>query len=906
MRPIINWLLLLSAGGMLTAAELREGFDTEADVARWRYWKAGETSARVEYDAATGHAKPGSARFINNTRSALSFPIPAAPVAGGLYQFSCWIKTDSPGTGTAALRVAPTISRPGRSETVMALSVTGAVEPIAADWQYREYFYRFPATENYAGGRLTEILPNCILNNVSGNVWLDDVQFEKVEPQWVWSEDFLQPSSADAWTCYAPGMVEGDAAIAHIPVGYGDAGALKIVYGKGKSGYGATLKKGIPAKTFQDGRAQVLAAMVKVGRGASAMLAVEQFDVNGKLIDTAIAETPLAAGGDFRPAELPFALHPEAVTVRPWIFNAKEGEIVIDNLYFRPANAGEIRMLAMKQKAPLWAIVFPAELFGYLDSKAPEIKLATGRANYFFLMLAGDKKLTGDTVVEFELSSHVELLTAQYGTYGKEPLAVEELKTQTPNARRYRIINPYDWRSAMMQGQPNYYTGLLLAVRSDAAPGTPGVFKFELQSGTARGETRTLPIAILPAPAPAPEIEGFEIGCFGLNNIQVCDEAARRELLKSYMDSGIRAGTLHENQGFAAKLAAAVDFNAQILVHGPDYPGAYTSKVPGITLADGREDRSHAALGLVLTDPQLRAEYKKYLHNKLNLLPADRTPVALIDIEFWGNGASSQSCFHPATVAEFRKFAHIPESEPLDSRIILSRYRKQWSDFRNDLTVRLHRMTRDLLRELRPDAELRAYDYTLALDGKAQSFVDNIPTDTLAYDRADGAIDAHLISYYNYEGTDFLDHIDADARTLTKPVYAVPYITEALPAVQMPSWSYKHPSAPEIRMEILGLAASGGKGFCFFTAIAYDGERLNAINQGVNAVAKYADFYLKGKRIDEQMKLTGMSPSMRYRLHEYNGRKLLTLFNTGKSAQTVSYPGGSIEVKPEDFVQVEL
>ena len=54
MRPIMNWLLLLSAGGMLTAAELREGFDTEADVARWRYWKSGETSARVEYDAATG------------------------------------------------------------------------------------------------------------------------------------------------------------------------------------------------------------------------------------------------------------------------------------------------------------------------------------------------------------------------------------------------------------------------------------------------------------------------------------------------------------------------------------------------------------------------------------------------------------------------------------------------------------------------------------------------------------------------------------------------------------------------------------------------------------------------------------------------------------------------------------
>jgi len=171
------------------------------------------------------------------------------------------------------------------------------------------------------------------------------------------------------------------------------------------------------------------------------------------------------------------------------------------------------------------------------------------------------------------------------------------------------------------------------------------------------------------------------------------------------------------------------------------------------------------------------------------------------------------------------------------------------------------------------------------------------------YDKGD-AIDAHQVSYYNYEGVVFLDHADNDAKKFSKPVWGVPYICEALPSVQQPGWSYHHPCKEEVRLEVLGAAASGLKGFAYFTGKAYDASRLNAINSGLNAVARYKDHYFKGKRADEKVKLSGMTKAMRYRVHEYKGKKLVTVFNCGKTNKTVTLPNGKkVEVKTMDFVQ---
>ena len=99
-------------------------------------------------------------------------------------------------------------------------------------------------------------------------------------------------------------------------------------------------------------------------------------------------------------------------------------------------------------------------------------------------------------------------------------------------------------------------------------------------------------------------------------------------------------------------------------------------------------------------------------------------------------------------------------------------------------------------------------------------------------------------------------------------------------------------------------AVSGLKGFVYFTGKAYDASRLNAINSGLNAAAKYKDYYFKGKRADKTVELKGMTANTSYRVHEYQDRKFVTIFNCGKTDETVTLPDGAkITVKTMDFIQ---
>ena len=157
------------------------------------------------------------------------------------------------------------------------------------------------------------------------------------------------------------------------------------------------------------------------------------------------------------------------------------------------------------------------------------------------------------------------------------------------------------------------------------------------------------------------------------------------------------------------------------------------------------------------------------------------------------------------------------------------------------------------------------------------------------------------------EGVNVLDHIDCDARVFRKPVYGVPYLTEALPNVQLPTWSYHHPAVAEVRLEVLAAAASGAAGLTYFTGMAIDGERLNAISEGLAAVAKYEEFYRDGKRADATITLKGMTPELRHRVHVLGSRRLLTVFNCGREPATITLPGGQpLTIPPMDFAQREL
>jgi len=890
-------LPVLSAG----AAEHYDDFADGKSIPSYRFWYPSGQSGKAEFAPETGHTQPGSVRISGCMRAGFTATLPLGADDTGLYRFSAWAKAEDPGMATFALNLWPAIR--GRGE-VTRLAVRTLAMPLSTDWEYLELYFRVPAGMKYHGGILTALVGQVLISNFSGKVYLDDIRIGKVSPNFPYSENFTEPSASAAWGLFGSSGLEGVSEVRRIEEGCGDPGALTISYRSGQSGYGAAPRQPVSADRFTGGKAWTLELSVKQSGGAVAVLVVEQYDKNGKLLETATG-VPLSAADDYRMASLPFTLRPECAGVRPAAVNMGKGTVTIDHVTIRPADGAEKTMLARQRKAPLWSIVYPADFFAHIDRKTPAVKLLAGRTNFILLMLAGDKTVPGDTIVDITLPKEVELIACQFSTYGPV-IPFRVLPSACPDTKRVRITNPYNWGRYMMKNNPNHYSGLELVLRAADKPGFTGALEVNLTLGGKPGEARKLPLEIL-APAPAaPQLDWFSVGCWGFNSVHVIDPAAHKELLRSMVASGLRHGAVHASQSYASKRTVKTGFQPGILIHSPEYAPIYKNP-PRRTLADGREVKSNVALGAALNDPALRREYRNYLASCVKLLPPTGRAFANIDIEFWSTGICTQSCFHPTTIAAFREFAKIPAGEALDAKIILRQYPKQWVAFRNDVTVRLHRMVRDLLHELRPGTLLCAYDYTLKLDGTPQdTYLKTVPTDSLRYDRQD-VIDAHLVSYYSIEGVSFLDHIDCDVRTFRKPVYGVPYLTEALPSVQMPTWSYHHPSVPEVRLEVLAAAASGAAGLSYFTGVAVDGERLNAINEGLNAVGRYADYYHRGKRVDRTVKLAGLTPDIRYRVHELNGKKLLTIFNCGRSDAAVTLPGDEkLTVKAMDFAQKEL
>ena len=901
----IGWVLGVALVVSTWGASFHEPFDSGENIPQYRIWFPSGQQGTAEFDATVGHEKAGSICLSGAMRGAVAVLMPNGENEGGLYRFSAWVRGDDKGMGRFTLKLWPSLN--GRGE-VPAYGTTTLPLAIEQTWQRQEVVFRVPQACKYDDTTINAIAGQVILQNFSGKVFIDEIRIEHVLPDQekpIYAQHFTEETSSEAWGLYGSNGIEGVTRVQRIETGCSDAGAIAIEHVSGKSGYGTAPKLPLPAARFGAASAWTLELAVKQTRGASAVLVVEQLDAQGKLLETTTG-TPVPAAPDYRMASLPFALHQDAAVLRPAVLNVGTGTVTIDNIVIRRADKAEELALSRVKKAPLWSIVYPADFFATIDRKEPVISLLSGRTNFILVMLAGDKSLAGsETLVDFTLPESIEVLTAQFSTYGPA-YKVEELPPARPGYRTYRVKNPYDWARYMMKTNPNHYSGLEIVMKANGNPGDKGVFTLDLTVGDKKGERREIPMEILrPAPV-APLQEWFTVGSWGFNHVHVIDEAAHKALVESFVASGFSHGSVHASQKYASERVVKLGFQPNILIHSADYVQPYKNP-PHRTLADGREDKGHVALGAVLTDPQLQEQYRKYIASCVKLLPPTGRAFANIDIEFWGTGLCTQSCFHPTSIAAFREFAKLGQDIELNSSIILRDYKKEWIAFRNDVTVKLHKMARDILRELRPNTLLCAYDYTLNLDGTPfETYLDNVPTNSLLYDQQD-AIDAHLVSTYSIEGVNFLDHIDCDSRTFKKPVYGVPYLTEALPNVLLPSWSYHHPSVREVRQEVLAAAASGAAGLTYFTGMAVDGERLNAINEGMNAVGRFADFYKSGKRADDSVKLQGMTSDMRHRVHVLDGKSLLTLFNCSPAPQTITLPNDAkLTVQPMDFAQVLL
>lgn len=879
--------------------EFNSVFDNEREVSEWIPWISLPDSGTIVHDAETGCNAPGAVLFKHVGRAALTKNI-TFDAADSLMKLSFKYK-DSGSENRGLVMVDVRIA--GQFENIVLHSLPFVP---SEKWNECEIYFQLP--ENIGRERNARI--DLLVQNAFNNVWIDDVVLQNNSVSALWNADFATSDEIEKWQSYAPmGLIEGVTEIKYSTDKYADNGSVVVNHVSGQSGYGATLKDPIKLEAFNGEQYLTLSAYAKGTNDAKAQIGVEQFDANGKIIDYKIMKDAIAFGREFKYISLAFKVLPDAVSLRPVLINQENGHVIFDNVAFRPANIAEKTAVDAEQNKPLWAIVYPADFFAFIDHRESDLRLTAGRAGCFIVMLAGDKSIEGDTYVEFSLPESVEVLTCQWSTYGKQPLPVEDLKSDKAGVRTYRIKNPYDWKSAMMKGNPNHYMGLEVVVRAPEQTGNIGALEYKLSVGDRQGEVRSMPVMVLPAPAVVPAMEGFRVGGASLLTNNVVDEKAREALISDHLKYGVSIGLIHDNQaetaGTSERLGMGLRYNIQSPHIASVYRGVYAKELPPVILNDGRPLKSEVSFAVVLNSPELREAYKKYIRKCIAVLPKSGFRQLALDIEFWGTGLCSRSDFSPATLGEFRKFASIPEDEELTYSTIFGKHLEKWYAYRNDVTVRLYRMTRDIIREIDPDVRLVDYGYSLEKDtGRSRSIYRmDVPTDIQAYDAKD-AVDEHGVSTYNIEGVNFLDHISCDAGNLSKPVYAEPYIAEALPAVKNPNWAYHHLSANEVRMEILGAAASGAKGVTFFSGVAYDGERLCAIAEGMNAVAKYEKFYMKGRRCDNNIKVTGLDDEMRYRAHLYGRELLLTVFNYGRQPRAVTFHDQTFTVQPNDYSQV--
>jgi hypothetical protein len=875
--------------------------------AGWTHWQPASDGGKAVYERNYGRGDSSSLCFINNMRCWWQRKRPVTP--GKTYRFSGWVKVQQSSKGKVGLHIIPKVISKSTGKEIFLSKHTSLNEIKLSPgfWNYLEVFWTAPASGDYPEGKLVGVDIAFSSKNLSGKAWCDDVALDEVVIEKPFRENFLKKTaSLKAWKIFSHSGLEGVAKVAYASPGFADPGAIEIKHLKGKTGAfsAATI---LDRDTLGAKRQWTLLAHARAQGKGKPSLSIQQLDGNDKiLLHTTGADLVKAADG-WSKYQLTFSLLTTTKKLRLQLVNGGKGSAIFDNVWLRPATANEKAMTDAAKKLPVWMNIFPADAFAIVDDMPAVLRLSRGQTNAFCIQLAGDDKPGETTIVDVDMPDWLTLRTAQIATYGQEPLKYEKIQSVKGRVT-YRFKNPYNWQRAMVRGNPNPYHGLLMVVNANAKAGTEDQIVIRTSLGKAKGEERKLKFIVSKALPPVPKLKKFKVGLWVIGWLNVRDITALKELYKTYVGAGIKIGAMHSTHGFASKPLQEVGFSPAKIIHGPSH--IYSYKHSGqrpdmMILADGKNASHKIALGLALNDPATHQAYKKYVAKDLKVLPKYSSYV-ISDIEFWGEGSTSRSCFHPSTIKAFRKYANIPESTKLTSAIILKQYYKQWSGFRNWVTAELHALMRRTIRDIRPDLQLLAYDYTLKLDG-TPPFGPEAPMDTLLYDPN---VDIHLISYYNFEGTQFLDHVDNDAKHLKKPVWAVPFIVDSVNSISNPNWNYHHPSAKEIRLEIVGAAASGAKGFLPFTGYLLGADRLQAYSEGVTAVAKYESFYMDGKRSDKEVALVNPDSNVRYRVHELDGKLLLTLFNCGNKDLKITFKFNdkpkTASVKAHDFKQLNL
>ena len=199
MNRILFLLIILFSCFVLSAEVIfEENFNSAASLKQFKHWSPTGSDGKLEFDAQEGHNAPGCAVFSVSMRAGLAIDMRKHKPLGGIYRFSCYAKSDTPGMGTMIMRMFPGVN----GYLVKAATISLPLH-IKKEWTYHEAYLFVPADGSYAAGKSAGFMPQLGLQNFAGKVFVDDYKVERVSDLGVWQENFTNKSTAESCVCSA-------------------------------------------------------------------------------------------------------------------------------------------------------------------------------------------------------------------------------------------------------------------------------------------------------------------------------------------------------------------------------------------------------------------------------------------------------------------------------------------------------------------------------------------------------------------------------------------------------------------------------------------------------------------------------------------------------------------------------
>jgi len=249
-------------------------------------------------------------------------------------------------------------------------------------------------------------------------------------------------------------------------------------------------------------------------------------------------------------------------------------------------------------------------------------------------------------------------------------------------------------------------------------------------------------------------------------------------------------------------------------------------------------------------------------------------------IDYEPGGVPRKYCFCEPCKARFCERHAIDPKTIEANQDILAKYPVKWAHHWRDMIARSYGITERAIRNVIGEGEILDYNYYYNMvnrDAENDRYLLSMPKDARTYE---SHIDTHGTSYYHAYGIDGFRVLDKQVRLLQKPIAPFAYVGCG-DGVQ-DKYPNIHPAY--FRAFTLNAASAGCPYVCVYPGRCMDGLYFVYGHRALLELETVLDYYQKGKRKDRAVSLDSPPRDVGFRVHAWQGRLLLTVFNYANSA----------------------